>query len=211
MQNKGIALIGFLGVLLFVSAATLGGFQFENYDVLSQLISETAAVDAPYGKLLRWAGYIPSGILLFIFFLAAIHCFQKNTAMAMGFVGLAIFYGLGTVVVGIFPCDAGCNKEFVDPSLSQFIHVAMGMLTYLFVPMSLLLVALGIRRTSPTLSNLAIACCVISYALFAVIAGNPESGLMGLWQRIIEGSFAFWTAACARFIWNVKSSAHQKT
>lgn len=200
MQNKTIGFIGLLAVALFVTAATLGGFQFENYDVLSQLISETAAIDAPYGKLLRWAGYVPSGILLTIFFLNANRCFVRSTPVKVGFIGLAIFYGLGTLVVGIFPCDAGCNKEFVDPSVSQLIHVATGMLTYLFVPPSLLLIGIGLRRSSKSLGRLAILSALISFSLFVVIIGNPETGLMGLWQRIIEGSFVIWTAFCASTI-----------
>lgn len=197
MQNKAIAFTGLLAVILFVAAATLGGFQFDNYNPLSQLISETAAVDAPYGKLLRFAGYIPAGILLTVFYLLAIGCFPRRTVTTIGFIGLAIFYGIGTLLIGIFPCDAGCNKGFIDPSTSQLIHVAVGMLTYLFVPLSLLLIGFSLRRTDPKLSSVAIACALVAYALLAFIIITPETGLTGLWQRIIEGSFVVWTVTCA--------------
>jgi len=61
----------------------------------------------------------------------------------IGFCGLGIFYGIATIIVGLFPCDKGCNKELIDPSVLQVIHNLTGLLTYIFVPISIILIGVG--------------------------------------------------------------------
>jgi hypothetical protein len=39
---------GLLGVLFFISATILGGWQFPSYSHISQLISESYAIGTPY-------------------------------------------------------------------------------------------------------------------------------------------------------------------
>ncbi len=67
MNNKTTFLIGIIGVSLFVVSSVLGGFLIENYNMASQLISESYAIDTEYGIILRIFGYIPSGILITLF------------------------------------------------------------------------------------------------------------------------------------------------
>jgi len=63
MSNKVFFWTGILGVTFFGVASFLGVFQFDNYNPISQYISETMAIDTAYGKVLIFFGYIPSGIL----------------------------------------------------------------------------------------------------------------------------------------------------
>ena len=71
MNNKAISLLGLLGVFLLVFTFIISGLLIENYDIKSQFISESFAVDTEYGLYLRIFGYIPSGIIIAIF------CFNK--------------------------------------------------------------------------------------------------------------------------------------
>ena len=82
----------------------------------------------------------------------------------IGFWGLGIFYGIATIIVGILPCDKGCNKEFIDPSVSQIIHNLTGLLTYLFVPISIIIIGVGLRKSKKYygLSKIGITCGLIS-------------------------------------------------
>jgi hypothetical membrane protein len=202
MSNKLLFLTGILGVTLFVVASFLGGFQFENYDPISQYISETMAVGTPYGETLRFFGYIPSGILLTLFSFGALKKFPKSNLTKLGFWGLAIFYGIATIVVGIFPCDQGCNKEFIDPSISQIIHNLTGFLTYIFVPISLLMIGIGLRKSKNylRLSNLGIICGLVSIVFIGLMMSDPSTNYAGLFQRIIESLFVLWIIACAIYI-----------
>lgn len=199
--------MGILGVAFFGLASVLGGFQFDDYDPVSQYISETMAVGTPYGQMLRFMGYIPSGILLAIFCFASIGKFPKSNRVKVGFWGLGVFYGFATVVVGIFPCDIGCNKELVDPSISQLIHNLTGFLTYLFVPISIILIGAGIRRFNSyrRLSTIGFVCGSICILFVGMLMADPLTNYAGLFQRIVEGTFIVWIVACA---FSVKAGKH---
>jgi hypothetical protein len=198
-------LIGILGVSLFAVASFLGGFQFENYDPISQYISETMAVGTPYGETLRLYGYIPSGILLTLFGFNAFKKFPKSSLTKIGFWGFGIFYGIATIVVGVFPCDQGCNKELIDPSISQIIHNLTGFLTYVFVPISILIVSIGLRNSKNflKLSTIGFICGLFSIVFVGLLISDPSTNYAGLFQRIIESIFIIWIIACA---FNIKKS-----
>ena len=154
MKHKITFLIGIVGVSLFVISSIIGGFLIDNYSVMSQYISESYAIDTEYGKILRIIGYIPSGFLIALFCFVAVKYFQSSKQLKIGFYGIGVFYGLATIVVAIFPCDSGCNKELIDPSSSQLIHNFVGSLTYLFVPIFMILIGSGLKKTSNKLFSL---------------------------------------------------------
>jgi hypothetical protein len=199
MSNKLLFLIGILGVSLFAVASILGGFQFEDYDPISQYISETMAVGTPYGKTLRLYGYIPSGILLTLFGFTAFKKFPESSLTKIGFLGFGIFYGIATIVVGIFPCDQGCNKELIDPSISQIIHNLTGFLTYVFVPISILIISIGLRSSKNflKLSTIGFICGLFSIVFVGLLISGSSTNYAGLFQRIIESIFIIWIIACA--------------
>lgn len=204
MNNKLVFWIGILGVSFFGIASMIGGFQFDEYDPISQYISETMAIDTPYGKELRYFGYIPSGILLTIFSFAALQIFPSSKLIKFGFSGLGIFYGIATIIVGVFPCDKDCNPELIDPSISQIIHNLTGMFTYLFVPISIIFIGVGLRQLKNfgRSSKIAIIFGLISIVFVGLLFDDPSSNYAGLYQRIVETIFVFWIITCAITIKN---------
>lgn len=204
MNNKVVFYIGLLGVALFVAASIIGGILIEDYSFISQYISESYAIDTKYGIYLRAFFYIPSGILIAIFSFLSFKYFHKSALTKIGFYGFGIFYGLATVVVGIFPCDKGCNNDFIDPSLSQLIHSAIGLLTYVFVPICILLISFGMRKSQDfnKLSIKAISYGVISILFILLLFSDPTSMYSGLVQRVIEAIFMLWIITCAFAIRN---------
>ena len=204
MNNKITFFIGILGVSLFVISSILGGLLIENYDIVSHYISETYAIDTEYGIILRIFGYIPSGILIALFCFLGARYFQPSKLIKIGFYGIGIFYGLGTVIVGLFPCDSGCNKELIDPSFSQLIHNFVGLLTYLFVPVFMILIGLGLKR-SPNNNPFSLQSIVfgaVSIFLVSILVTNSASEYIGLYQRMVESVFAIWIIFCAMAIKN---------
>jgi len=210
MNNKITFLIGIVGVSLFVVSSILGGFLIENYNELSQYISESYAIDTEYGKILRIFGYIPSGILITLFCFLGVRYFQPSKLLKIGFYGIGIFYGLATVVVGIFPCDSGCNKELIDPSSSQLIHDFVGLLTYLFVPVFMILIGLGLKKSSNnnTFSLQSIVFGAITVLFVYILVSNSNSEYIGLYQRMIELVFVIWIVFCAFVIKNKKPAGN---
>ncbi|MGB5500230.1 MAG: DUF998 domain-containing protein [Maribacter sp.] len=204
MNNKLVFWAGILGVSIFVVASIIGGFQMDAYDPISQYISETMAVDTPYGKELRYFGYIPSGVLLTIFSFTAFQKFPESKLIKSGFLGIGVFYGMATIIVGIFPCDKGCNPELIDPSISQIIHNLTGMLTYLCVPMSIILIGVGLQQLNilARLSKIAVIFGLTTIVFIGLLFAEPSSNHVGLYQRIVETIFVLWIIACAIAIKN---------
>lgn len=202
MNERAIFWTGIIGVTLFSAASIIGGFQFDDYNPISQYISETYAIDTPYGKILRYFGHIPSGLFLTIFAFSALKKFPKSALIKTGFWGLGIFYGIATILVGIFPCDKGCNRELVDPSISQLIHNLTGLLTYLVVPISIVAIGLGLRhlKIHHELSIIALVCGLNCIVFTGVLLADPLTNYAGLYQRIIDGTIIIWIIACSVFI-----------
>lgn len=204
MSNKFTFFIGILGASLFVISSIVGGILIENYSVTSQLISETYAIDTEYGIVLRSLGYIPSGILLTIFAFVSFKKLPQSKLTKIGFYGLGVFYGIATIIVGFFPCDIGCNKQFIDPSISQVIHNLTGFLTYVFVPICIILIGIGLKK-SPIYKRLSIQ--GISYGIISILFvylffSDPNSKFIGLYQRIVETVFVIWIITCSVAIKN---------
>ncbi len=164
-----------LGVLLFVIAVVLGGLQFEQYSHVQQYISESYATGTPYGPQLRYGLYIPSGIFMALFAFLSPSVLPRSGLVKWSFYGVGIFYGLATIVVSLFPCNAGCNPELINPSISQIIHNAMGALTYLIVPV--FMVAIGIKAAKwangTKLYKVSLFCGMTAFCLMLVLAKNP--------------------------------------
>ncbi len=208
MNSRSIFFIGIVGVILFTGTSVLGGLLIENYSITSQYISETFAIDAEYGVMLRAFGHIPSGVFFAIFSFLGYKYFPSSNLTKTGFYGLGLFYGIGTIVVAIFPCDSGCNKEFIDPSISQVIHNLMALLIYIFVPVSIIIIGIGLKKFPDyrKLSKMAIALGILSILFVYLLISDPKSGFSGLYQRIIESLFIVWILTCA---FKIKNSVTQ--
>lgn len=199
MNNKLVAYIGILGVSLFAIAAIVGPLLIDDYSIVSQYISESFASDTEYGWYLQYYGYVPSGILITIFCFSAPKYLPSSKLTVTGFFGLAFFYGIGTLLVGIFPCDAGCPIGIMYSSLSQMIHNAIASLTYIFLPISIFAIGLGLKKfeTYNRLSQIAMATAIISGIFIFILFSNAESDYRGILQRVIETSFIIWIISSA--------------
>lgn len=184
---------GFLGVLFFLSSAILGGLQFSEYSHISQLISESYAIGTTYGLQLRYLGFLPSGIFIAAFAFYAASVLPKSTFSKLGFTGLGLFYGIATIMVSLFPCDKGCNKEFIDPSLSQLIHNLTGLFTYIIVPISLLILGIAAKKwaNGKYLAYTGIVCGLTAILFVGILSSDLHSKVAGLYQRIIEIQYLF--------------------
>lgn len=190
MVERSAAWAGAAGAALFIGSALVGGAQFDAYSHTAQFISETYATGTAWGPALRNFGFVPAGLLLAFFGLAGSVFHGGNGTLCLGLAGYALFYGIGTVVVSLAPCDFGCDPDQASPTLAHSIHFAVGGLTYLLTPACLLLIALGLRR-EPDLARffplVLSASVIMALGSLLLFSGNPR-GLLGLVQRIGEGA-----------------------
>jgi len=204
MKNKIIYFTGIFGVLLFISTTIIATFLSQDYNSFSQLISELTATGVPNGKLLRWIGIIPSGILISIFSFLAISKFPNSKLSKIGFVGFGIFYGIATISVGVFPCDEGCNTDLTNASISQIIHTLSGLLTYLFVPLSLFLIGFGLLKFKEhtKFALLTLSSAFVGVVFVALFFNTIDSNFLGVIQRFTEAVFLCWIVICSIHIKN---------
>ncbi len=204
LNERTIFICGILGAVFFVIASLLAGLIAENYDPVVQLISESMSEDRPYSKEIRYFGYIPAGILLMIFAFAAPLNMPKSKQIRLSFYGVALFYGLATITVGIFPCEAGCNKEMINPGVAQVIHNLSGFFTYIGMPLCILLIGFGLKHanTRALLSRVSILLGISSAFFIFILFASPLSPYAGLIQRTIEAIFVLWIVGCAISIKN---------
>ncbi len=200
-MKKIIFWLGIIGALLFVVTSILAGLGIEGYSHIGQYISESYATGMPNAE--RWQYlYMASGIFLFLFGILSSSSFFKKTGVKIGFVIFSIFYGLGTLATGIFPCDIGCVLDAENPSLSQFVHNTAGALIYTVVPLCLLVIGFSLRKKNGfnSYSKFTIVCGLSALLFVAILFGNPEGALKGLFQRIIEMSILSWVIYSSFFV-----------
>ena len=199
MNTKLTFYSGIIGIILFVAASILGGLLMDDYSIMSQYISESYAIDSTYGLPLRLLGFIPSGILLTIFFVLLAIYHNTSKMSKLGFYGTAIFYGIATILVGIFPCDSGCNKALIAPSTSQLIHNFAGAITYLLVPVLMIITGVGLKKADKNspLASQAIVLGATNIVLIFLLLSDSNSPFLGAYQRIVELVFASWVICCA--------------
>jgi uncharacterized membrane protein YhaH (DUF805 family) len=130
-------------------------------------------------------------MLLFCFF--AVKHIPKNRRSSIALKGIGLFYGGGTILTGIFPCDAGCNKEMINPSVAQLIHSLSGLFSYTTAPFFVIMLGLvAVKWKDAGYTGKVILLCGFVSLIFAVLffsqLNSPYGGLI---QRILEGSILF--------------------
>ena len=210
MNSTKASLFGFSGVVLFITATILGGLQLPGYSHVSQLISESYAIGTPYGVSLRYFGFIPSGLFITAFAFLTIKALPESKLTKASFLGIGIFYGIGTILVSLFPCDKGCDKELVNPSISQLIHNLTGMLTYLIVPVSLIILGIAAWKWNKGkyVSYFGIICGLTAVIFVAVLSSDLQSKFAGLYQRIIEGSILLYIFICSVYLMTLQKTSN---
>jgi hypothetical protein len=201
-NNKFFSYTGVIGASMFVLTTIIGGYFFEGYSHISQYISESYAFGTEYGHLMRWLGYIPSGLLMAAFcFLKAKH-FRNSKNLFYGFIGFGIFYGVFTSLVSVFPCDFGCNRNYSESSISQLLHTILSLFTYTLTPVSLYLIGTGFKKIDQykNISNVSIVLGIFGLIFGMIFLKNANSPVAGLLQRNTEAVYLFWLFFYSWFI-----------
>ncbi|MEX0291510.1 MAG: DUF998 domain-containing protein [Flavobacteriaceae bacterium] len=192
---------GLAGSIIFIAISVWGGLRLEGYNFIRQYISESYATGIQGSELLRY-GFMISGLLLASFCFLAPIVLPKSKLIKTGFWGIGLFYGLGTLITGIFPCDLGGNPNIEVASLSQIIHNFSASLTYMIVPFCMILI--GIKASHWTKGKntalITLVCGLIAAVFVLILFSDPFSNLKGLYQRIIEGSILFWILYMAFYV-----------
>jgi hypothetical membrane protein len=181
-----MALPGVVGSAGYLVLVTVLGLLEEGYDPIRDTQSQLGAVDAPYRLVMNLAGFMGLGVSI-LAFTAAYHLLLAPSRARTLATGLLALAGTGMVVVGFFPCDAGC----VDVTATGRLHSAFSMPGAIGLPAAAMVSALVFRRDG----RFGAAWPVVSFWLGLVIlvsgpliAAELVGGVNGLVQRA-----AMWT------------------
>lgn len=175
----------------------IGAWATPGYSHVSQFISELGASGALHEMPIRFAGFLPAGLCLLLYCIAAYRSLPPTRSTSAGLVGIAI-YAIGYVVAAFAPCDLGCRPP--RPSLSQEIHNAIGLLGYVAAPCFLFTLA-GNARAWPRAGLLVVwGYTAAGVALAGLLTLAPESPFVGASQRAIEAAVLSWLLASGLYM-----------
>ena len=202
MKNKLAFWCALSGVFFFTGITVIGGILTPDYSHANQLISELYATGAPYQNLVRYGGMIPAGISFILFSFFAWKTLPKSKLTTTGLFLLGVFYGFATVMITFFPCDEGCNKEFINPSLNQLMHNFIGGVTYVMLIFSILMLSIralkwpsGKKTAYLGFLFLAIYLIISTYFFEAI-----DGFLIGFYQRVMEALILLWILQLGAYI-----------
>ena len=198
LRKKRLSKLAFLcaisGTITVIVFPLLAGLNFPNYNHLTQFISELGARNAPNEYLVRYAGFLPAGILLCFFTLFALLTLPKSRMTTIGLLGLC-YFAVGYIVAAFFPCDPGCRPA--EPSLSQLIHNFVGGLGY--IAGALGLIAIGTQARKWTKGSM-LSSLAFLLGITALLATSFTVDYAGLTQRITEISILSWIVYCGYYL-----------
>ena len=200
----GLAVSSFVVVALSVVVAAA---LTPEYSHVSQFMSELGATGAPYELWVRFGGFLPAGLLLLAFCVAALGVLPRTHGALSGLIGLSV-YAAGYLVASIFPCDPGCRPE--EPSTSQLIHNLGGLVGYILAPAFLFILARA-AGSWPRSATLVVAGYVASaVALVGLLTLSPSSDLVGVSQRALEVAVLGWVVMLGFYLSRQSASEQSK-
>jgi len=187
-----------------IAMLVIGGATFPGYDHVRQFISEMGATGAPYGFEVSWFGFAPIGVLMAAFAILAWLAAPRSVLFTLGSIGI-FAYAVGYVGTAVYPCDYGCRPE--NPTATHQLHLLFGLVSYLFAPLMLLLLALAVRKWPNAAWLFVVGVVAAIGALGGLLTFDPSSPFVGLSQLSIEASVIAWIVACGFYLGLQKRTA----
>lgn len=179
MKLKYLGICGIISLLSYTAMVLFSPLAYPGYDWLSMAVSDLSAYGAPsqaFAEQLN-ALFGPCGIVSIMAVCVAVKGFQPKTFRR----GIFFFAAMEWVtVVGykMFPLAQG--EEMT--SFQNIMHIVVTVLVVLFSIVSLILIAVGGRKSVPSLSVWAIV-CFAAMMLGAIGTGAMPKAVFGLFER----------------------------
>jgi Protein of unknown function (DUF998) len=178
-----------LSAALIALLTLMAALATPGYSHMSQFISELGARGAEHEYAVRFLGFLPAGICLFVYCIAARHSLPTTRSTTAAFVGIGL-YALGYITAAFLPCDLGCRPP--QPSLSQALHNLIGLAGYVAAPWFLFTLARNARSWPKAKALVSWGYVAAAIALAGLLTLSPGSPFVGLSQRALETAVLSW-------------------
>lgn len=206
MLYKTGVLCGILAPLLWASAIILCGSRRPEYSHLTQYISELGERGSSTELLMRYLGFVPTG-LMHLAFAASLYATFSGSRLSSIAAALLALNGLGRIVAGLFPCEAGCAGPRV--LLSQKLHTLAAGVGFLSLIGTAIIWGIALRQhrnlRALSLYSIGTGLCGLMFLLLMSWSAELRAGT-GLYERLSSGVLSLWISVFAIWTWDPKLS-----
>lgn len=196
MRSAGpFAVLTVVGVAFYLLLTLVLGLLWDGYDPIAQTQSELGAVDSPYGAVMNVAGFMTLGGTILAFAVAYYRALRPSPARLVA-VALLLVAAAGMVVVGFFPCDAGC----IDVTATGRLHSWFSMPSAIGLPAAAMVSSLAFRRDGRWGTGWQVGSFwlgLVSLLGGPLVAADLLTGANGLLQRAAMWPSLLWMVAVA--------------
>lgn len=187
------AVVGAVGVALYVSSWAIAGMVWDGYDPARQAISELFSLGAPVStRILVSVGLGVSAIGLVVFGWALDRGLPGRGLLGPG---LAVLSGVMTLGVVAFPCTDGCPG--MGATVTDTGHVVTATVGYVALILAPLAIGWRVRDHLPRFARVSSAIGGLALVLLVARTLGMAPGLGGLQQRVFNTVADAWYVLAA--------------
>ena len=196
-------LCGILAPVLWSAAIIFCGSLRPEYNHLTQYISELGERGSSTEFIIRYAGFVPTG-LMHMAFAAFLYFVFKGSRLAAIAAMLLALNGLGRIGAGIFPCELGCAEPRL--LLSQKLHSLSSGVGFAALISSSLLWGVVLKRYRGLrwLSLYSVGSSILGLIFLLLMLWGAQRGLC---ERLSTGILSLWILVLAFRLWLIKAYA----
>ena len=195
-------LCGLAAPLLWASAIVICGELRPGFSHWSQYISELGESGSKTELLMRYAGFVPTG-LMHIGFAAFLYAHFKNGRLTAAAASLLALNGLARVTAGMFSCEAGCGGV----GLEQQLHGLAATTGFFAFIGAAVLWGIAFRRQSGlrNLSLYSFLSAILALVFLLLMSwSDPTRAGTGLYERLSSGLLSLWLFVFAARLWSAE-------
>jgi len=200
-------LCGLLAPLWWASAIIFCGSLRPEYSHFTQYISELGERGSSTEFIMRYAGFLPTGLMHMAFAVCLYVAFRRGR-LAMIAATLLAINGLARIGAGLFPCEPGC----VGPNrlLSQQLHsLSAGIGFFALIGASVIWgIILRRYRSLRGLGLYSVGCGTAGLVFLLLMVWNAELRAgTGLYERLSSGVLSLWVLVFAARLWRLEADS----
>ena len=200
-------LCGILAPLLWASAIVFCGSLRPEYSHFTQYISELGERGSSTEFIMRYAGFLPTG-LMHMAFAAFLYVAFKGGRLAAIAATLLAINGLARIGAGLFPCEPGCVGPAL--SLSQQLHSLSARIGFFALIGAAVTWGIFLRRYRRLrgLSLYSVGSGTVGLVFLLLMAWSAELRAgTGLYESLSSGVLSLWVLVFAARLWRLKTDS----
>lgn len=204
MKLKYLGIFGIISLLSYTAMVVFSPLAYPGYDWLSMAVSDLSADGAPSQALAERLNALfgPCGIVSIMAVCVAVRERQPRT-FRLGIFFFAAMEWITVVGYKMFPLSQGEDMS----SFQNIMHIVVTALVVLFSVVSLILIAIGGRKTIPSLSIWAVVCFAMMM-IGAIGTGVMPKSVFGLFERFSTFSAVVFNAVLGVYLLTGKFEKH---